>query len=107
MTAVSQPYSVLVSDSHVMLHNTVTVHCTVPGHMAEFVSVLSWRLEERGRAPVSLSRQQRYGSPVLHLHVWVTVSLEESSHIVLESFVSYGVTSSSKDYNCSMSIYET
>ena len=59
---VPQPYSVLTSDAHVMLSNSVTMACTLPSHVTEFVSVLAWRVEERGQAPLSLKHQHRYGS---------------------------------------------
>ena len=77
---VPQPYSVLTGDAHVMLHNSVTMVCTLPSHVTEFVSVLAWRVEERGRAPLSLKHQHRYGSlvwSVLSLHARVAVRVSE------------------------------
>ena len=93
LSALSQPYSVITADAHVMLYNSVTVHCTVPTHMAELVSVLSWRVEEAGQAALDLSRSERYGSVVHRLHVGVDRQAGED--LVPSSSVTSRVTSSS------------
>lgn len=60
--AMAQSYSVLTGDAHVMLGNSVILGCSVPGHLAPWVTIIGWVLGERGREPLELS-QSRHVSP--------------------------------------------
>ena len=53
--AMAQTYSVLTGDAHVMLGNDVTMGCSVPGHLTDWVTITAWRLSERGQQPLELS----------------------------------------------------
>ena len=54
--AMAQSYSVLTGDAHVMLGNSVSLSCSVPGHLAPWVTITGWVLGERGREPLELGR---------------------------------------------------
>ena len=51
-----------MNDAHVMLGNSVSLSCRVPAHVADFVQILSWLVEEHGLAPQQLSPSSTYGS---------------------------------------------
>ena len=53
--AMAQTYSVLTGDAHVMLGNDVTMGCSLPGHLTDWVTITAWRLSERGQQPLELS----------------------------------------------------
>ena len=61
----AQSYKVITSDAHVMLGNSVNVHCTVPSHLSEWVHVVSWRVEENGQEPLELVSDNYFGTFVL------------------------------------------
>ena len=71
--AIEQPYSaadIIMNNAHVMLHNSVTLACSVPAHLSDHVTVIAWRVDETGLAadPIELNKDPpSYGSVhILH-----------------------------------------
>ena len=58
----AQSYKVITSDAHVMLGNSVNVHCTVPSHLSEWVQVVSWRVGEKDQEPMELVQNINFGT---------------------------------------------
>ena len=62
LVAMFQSYSIITSDAHVILHNTVSVHCTVPSHLTDWVRIISWVVEEKHMDMIELSYSNIFGS---------------------------------------------
>ena len=124
--AMFQSYSIITSDSHVMLHNNVIVHCTVPSHLTDWVTVISWLVEEKEMESTELSYNNIFGSLVLpdfdkktnfllksslkliSLHYWMQIMCAYSMSIcwIMSTICPYDHINSSEYYDWNTAVMQ-
>ena len=90
--AIEQPYSaadIIMNNAHVMLHNSVTLACSVPAYLSDHVTVVAWRVDESGwtNDPIELNKEPASYGSVHNLH---GTRSQMSSRVLVHSAVVAG-----------------